>query len=154
MKLKFLLLIQILLTIGSIQSKRIAGGNEASLGSFPFHAMLESSNGVFRRLCGGALIKFNWILTAGQCLDGYRDVTVRLGLIDRIFSSPGSVMFWVRNQSHMIIYDNYKADRENSIYENDIGLIYLQAATEGILSDNIKTISIPTTFFGRFLIFT
>ena len=43
---------------------RIAGGDFAQLGQFPFQALLLNENFLGdTSLCGGSMISFNWILT-------------------------------------------------------------------------------------------
>lgn len=48
---------------------RIAGGEKAIIGQFPYHALLYLSDEESRRyVCGGVLVKHNWILTVSHCL--------------------------------------------------------------------------------------
>lgn len=139
----FLLAIAIIVESKEIErDRRIAGGAEARLGQYPWHARIEPFNGLTRRLCGGALIRFNWVLTAGQCIYGARDIIVRLGIVDIL--AGGGTAFLIRNSAHIITYPNYNGDLQNSIFQNDIGLIFIEGATENILADRINTISLPT----------
>ena len=124
------------------KSRRIAGGAEATAGLFPWHARVEPFNGIDRRLCGGALIKYNWILSAGQCINGAREIIIRLGVVNIL--QGGGTAFLIRNQAHIIVHENFNADLENSIFVNDIGLIFIEEATQNILGDRINTISLPT----------
>lgn len=139
MKLHFLLLFVL---FHQSESRRITGGTKASLGAFPWHVKVEPFDGYTRKLCGGALIKYNWILTAGQCLYDARDVIVRFGIVDRI--GHQSAAFWIRNREHLFVHENYTGDWANAIYENDIGMIYLQEATKELLEDPyVDVIAIP-----------
>ena len=49
---------------------RIAGGEKAIIGQFPYYALLYLSDEEGRRyVCGGVLVKYNWILTVSHfCL--------------------------------------------------------------------------------------
>ena len=48
---------------------RIAGGEKANIGQFPYHALLYlSDDGGGRYVCGGVLVKHNWILTVSHDL--------------------------------------------------------------------------------------
>jgi secreted trypsin-like serine protease len=59
------------LEIGKIDSlniePQIIGGEEASLGQFPWQVFI-TTDGV--SICGGSLIRVQWVLTAAHCI-GY-----------------------------------------------------------------------------------
>lgn len=133
MKQNICFLFLIILIISLVESRRIAGGSPVGPGVLTWHVKLEPSNGSFRRLCGGALIKFNWVLTAGQCISNARDVIIRLGVTDRLQGAEPAI-FWVRNRDHIIVHENYTDNIEKPGHKNDIGLVYLEEATEDILN--------------------
>ncbi|KAF2898008.1 hypothetical protein ILUMI_08173 [Ignelater luminosus] len=58
------------------EQQRIYGGTEASIGEFPWLALLESNENGF--ICGGVLINNRYVLTAAHCIDD-TIVSVRLG---------------------------------------------------------------------------
>lgn len=47
-------------------SSRIVGGQNAARGQFGFFVLLESFDGRWLTPCGGALIRYNWVLTVGK----------------------------------------------------------------------------------------
>ncbi|CAG9806534.1 unnamed protein product [Chironomus riparius] len=142
MKCTILFLLAIAVIAEEIErDRRITGGSPAARNQFPWHARIEPFNGLSRRLCGGALIRFNWVLTAGQCIYGARDIIVRLGIVNII--EGGATSFLISNANHIITYPNYNGDYEHSIFENDIGLIFVQGATENILGSRINIIRLP-----------
>ncbi len=49
--------------------QKIVGGEEASIGEFPFIVSLHGKR-FGGHFCGGSLIRSNWILTAGHCVTG------------------------------------------------------------------------------------
>ncbi len=61
-------------------SPMIVGGNEAAPNEFPFIVSLHERSG---HICGGSLIKKNWVLTAGHCVSGSRISKVYIGLHDQ-----------------------------------------------------------------------
>lgn len=51
----------------AVRGGRIAGGEKASLGQFPFHALLYLTDAeAIRYVCGGVLIKYNLVLTVSE----------------------------------------------------------------------------------------
>jgi secreted trypsin-like serine protease len=58
-------------TTNDFLGERIIGGNVARVGQFPFIAAIYINTANGNYFCSGALINSEWILTAGQCVDGY-----------------------------------------------------------------------------------
>lgn len=61
--------------------QKIVGGVEATKGEFPFQVSLQSSYG--SHFCGGSLIKPNWVLTAGHCVQNSNGMKIVVGLHDQ-----------------------------------------------------------------------
>nr|XP_015194904.1 PREDICTED: transmembrane protease serine 9-like [Lepisosteus oculatus] len=99
-------------------SPRIAGGESAQLGYWPWQASL------FQRSysCGGALINSQWVLTAAFCVKGLdaSQFTVYLGRLTQSSSNPDEVS---RGVQQIIAHPEY-----NSLYRNNnIALLKLDS---------------------------
>ncbi len=60
--------------------QKIVGGVQAEKGELPFQVSLQNSGSHF---CGGSLIKPNWVLTAGHCVQGSSAMKIVVGLHDQ-----------------------------------------------------------------------
>lgn len=49
---------------------RIIGGELARAGQYPFAAAIFITTPSGNYFCGGSLISLEWLITAGQCVDG------------------------------------------------------------------------------------
>lgn len=49
---------------------RIIGGEVAHVLQFPYAAAIYAQTSSTKHFCGGTLLSNQWILTAGQCVDG------------------------------------------------------------------------------------
>ncbi|XP_070504111.1 brachyurin-like [Chironomus tepperi] len=104
--------------IAKAKDRKIINGSPAILGQFDYYVLVYSQNK--RYLCGGTLIKVNWVLTAGHCLDGVINAEVHFGIINRS-SSPERILK-IENVNHLIIHEQF----DPSALFNDIALIYLE----------------------------
>lgn len=68
MDFKLFLLFLTIFTIFNVKanndvSGRIAGGQRAELDQFPWHVNMITNGAITNMMCGGALIRANWVLT-------------------------------------------------------------------------------------------
>jgi secreted trypsin-like serine protease len=117
--------------IGCLQEKlnergtgsRIIGGQPARVSQFPYAAAITVQTSNSRFFCGGTLINQEWILTAGQCVDGAIVFTIQLGSNTLEGADPNRVKV---SSSEYVVHPDY-----NSLtLENDIGLIKLRIPVE------------------------
>ncbi|XP_068207705.1 uncharacterized protein [Palaemon carinicauda] len=101
-----------------ISVPRIVGGSEATPGEYPFIALVKVGGSV----CGGSLIKKDWVVTASHCfvITGATDAVVYLGAHNskNPDSDPNVQRFDISTFTNHPDYDEISQD-------NDITLIYL-----------------------------
>lgn len=93
----------------------IVGGTEAAPNEFPYIVSLHESYG---HICGGSLIKKNWVLTAGHCVAGTRISKVLIGLHDQNKTGTAEVI----KPKRIIRHPQYNA----STTDYDFALIELE----------------------------
>jgi len=93
--------------------EKIVGGVEATKGEYPFIVSLQSSYG--SHVCGGSLIKKNWVLTAAHCVGYFQTVVVGLHTQG---ASSGTEKFTAQQ---VIKNPNW----DSGIYNNDWALVKL-----------------------------
>ncbi|RZC38661.1 brachyurin-like, partial [Asbolus verrucosus] len=102
-----------------ISVPHIIGGDAARAGQFPFSAAIYITTEEGAYFCGGALISNEWILTAGQCVNGAVSFTIQLGSNNLKASDPNRVTAATSNYE---LHPDFNPDT----LENDVGLIKLR----------------------------
>ncbi|XP_009912999.1 granzyme A [Haliaeetus albicilla] len=122
----------ILLVIHAGLCVDIIGGNEVAPHSRPFMVLINNANGKF--ICGGALIKKNWVLTAAHC--NVEGGEVILGAHSRKENEREKQVIQIAKQ---IRYPRYHSDHK----ENDIMLLQLKKRAR--LNKAVQLIPLPTS---------
>lgn len=102
-------------------TERVAGGNYANEGQFPFMAVVHRLiDGRRISQCGGTIISKRWVLTAGHCVARHpRRFFVIFGIVDKtgigysVNGGSGHAMMTTR----AVVHPNYFYSK------NDIGLL-------------------------------
>ncbi|XP_020772086.2 mast cell protease 3-like [Odocoileus virginianus] len=130
----FLLLLALLLSPTG-EAGKIIGGHEAKPHSRPYMAFLRFKVSGKPHICGGFLVREDFVLTAAHCLGSSIDVTL------------GAHSIMEREQTQQVIpvrrafpHPHYN----DNIFENDIML--LQLAWKADMTDAVSPISLPRSF--------
>ncbi|XP_054887951.1 transmembrane protease serine 11G-like [Poeciliopsis prolifica] len=108
----------------------ITGGKVAKPHSRPYMASLQIQG---QHVCGGMLIRKDYVLTAAHCKDCYQDITVVLGA-HNISTKEGSQQRINVKKYH--VHPQFKADQ----YEYDIMLLELEKNAK--VNNNVATINL------------
>ncbi|XP_019950754.2 transmembrane protease serine 2-like isoform X1 [Paralichthys olivaceus] len=119
-----------------VNSSRASGGQQATLGSWPWQVSLQVSGS---HRCGGAIISPYWIVTAAHCVSrssSPADWAVYAGVVDPL----GSLFNPARSVSRIIAHEGYSRLPRR----NDVALMRLAKALDfSVVSSNIRPICLP-----------
>ncbi|XP_043346189.1 duodenase-1-like isoform X2 [Cervus canadensis] len=130
----FLLLVALLLSPTG-EAGKIIGGHEAKPHSRPYMAFLRFKISGEPHICGGFLVREDFVLTAAHCLGSSIDVTL----------GAHSIMERERTQQVIPVRRAFPHPHYNDkTFENDIML--LQLAWKADMTDAVSPISLPRSF--------
>lgn len=118
---KLLILLTLIAFALCHKNERIAGGNYADYGDFGHHVFLQVYNNNVFSICGGSLIRYNWIATVAHRVLNFVYIQAYIGLIDRN-EGPLTHSVRIEDKNHVYVHPNYED------FANDIALIYLESA--------------------------
>jgi secreted trypsin-like serine protease len=121
---------------------RIVGGQPAILGQFPYQVLMYmTADGASWYICGGVLVKRNFILTAAHCIEEYNRIDIYVGLVDR----PPGFYHWgttITGRSNFIVHPDRNADD----FSNDIGVLRMDEAPDNLLSSAyVDVVTLPNS---------
>src|SRR5262245_58219632 len=92
---------------------RIVGGTEAAPGEFPYIVSLHERGS---HICGGSLIKKNWVITAQHCVTGTKINEIFIGLHDQN-KTTGAEKFSPKRIVKHPQYDSNSTDYDFALIE-------------------------------------
>ncbi|XP_061682556.1 transmembrane protease serine 2-like [Syngnathoides biaculeatus] len=118
-----------------VNSSRVSKGQQASLGSWPWHVSLQLKNS---HRCGGAIISPYWIVTVAHCAvmtSSPEDWSVYAGLVD-----PLGILF---NPAHAVSLIIAHEGFDRITHKNDIALMRLTKPLDFTASSNVGPVCLP-----------
>lgn len=103
---------------------RIAGGNRAAVGDFPWHTSLVikyPDDSVRSAFCSGAILNEKWILTTADCVIGANGIRVDVGSVD--INTPLLSVY----PDAFVLHPQY--DNSNNKFINNIAILRLSSKT-------------------------
>jgi secreted trypsin-like serine protease len=89
-------------------------------------------------ICGGALVRSNFVLTSAHCINEAVDIVLRFGIIDRL-EGPTSAIFRITSRDHIIVHPDFSY----TTHANDIALLYLEGAETLLSEQYVDVIELP-----------
>ncbi|XP_037792545.1 uncharacterized protein LOC119587908 [Penaeus monodon] len=111
-------------SVPSASSARVVGGQDVTVGEYPWMALVYVSRSSGKvSICGASLIKSRWLLSAAHCFYnvGYDLVAVFLG--DHDITNNTEVPTTVGSVKSIVLHPQYDPDT----FDNDVALIELRA---------------------------
>ncbi|KAJ3656340.1 hypothetical protein Zmor_015424 [Zophobas morio] len=105
------------------RDSRIIGGLDANAGQYKFAAAITVTTETSRFFCGGSLLTNQWIITAGQCVNGATLFTIQIGSNKLTEDDTNRVIVAT---SEYVIHPEFNP----TTLENDVGLIKLRIPVE------------------------
>ncbi|CAB1329133.1 unnamed protein product, partial [Coregonus sp. 'balchen'] len=133
MYLHLLILLQLLSSAGASESG-IVGGKVAKPHSRPYMVSLQHKGD---HVCGGMLIRKDFVLTSAHCLRDAFPLTVVLGAHNLTKEEKKS-----RQEIQVSLYHRHPLHQNITQYSYDIMLLKLQ--TNAVLNEYVKVIGLPT----------
>ncbi|XP_048776085.2 fibrinolytic enzyme, isozyme C-like [Ostrea edulis] len=118
---------------------RIVNGEEADVGEWPWQVSLQYRQFSFLQhshICGGSLVKANWVLTAAHCVDGLTRSNLRIEAGIHKVSENGVT----KSITRIIMHPQYSSSSPG--YPNDIALLELESPFS--VYGNIQLATLPT----------
>jgi len=125
----------------SEQRERIFNGAEASLGQFPYQALLFMYDPVINGwyMCGGSFVTTNWVLSAGHCIFEFTIIEIFGGIVNSQVG-PYEYHYYIDDLNDMIAHQAY----DDAYIRNDVGLLYMRNGPSNLFnSPNIGPINLP-----------
>jgi len=123
------------------RSGRVAGGDEAAVGQFPWMALLViRKTGEKTRRCGGSLINDRFVLTSAHCVQNADGIDINLGDHD-LTRTLETNAFKVKAERPFIIHERYTRSK-NSVSFN-FALLKLSETVDYNRYPNIRPICLP-----------
>ncbi|XP_055384941.1 chymotrypsinogen A-like [Condylostylus longicornis] len=104
----FLIQATIRITLSNSISPRIAYGDIAEPGQFPYHVLFKIDDDYGYNWCGGVLLSENYILTAGDCLEIGNPRKAYLGITNISDASENIVRLSIDPETDFILSPNGK----------------------------------------------